>query len=501
MTHTWPDRLDELAAMHPDAEALRAVGSAPLSLTWAALSRRSAGVTQLLARCGVTAGSTVVIELPNGGAHVLATIAAWRLGATVLPFRPGLPAPERSRLLDLARPSLVVVPTGSTAGTVTVAEVLEAAPVEPGTVEATVADPAWLLASGGSTGSPKLIAPPITTAIGSAGMGLGSSGRVNTALPDGADHRHPTYLVVGPLSHMQSFGTLHRTLLDDYRIVVMERFETEAVLDLVESEKVSLLTMVPTMLLRLLRSPTIGRRDLSHLERVFHGGAACPEWVTRAWIELVGGERFVLGYGMSEGIGTALIRGDEWLEHPGSVGKPLNCETLIVNENGEPVARGETGEIYFHPSQPGQVFRYVGNDSVRELDGHFFSVGDLGWLDDDGYLYIADRRTDMIVSGGANVFTAEVEAAVLSHPAVEDAVVLGLSEPEWGQRVHAVVEPRHDAPQLNLATLQEHCRAQLAEFKVPRSLEIVDSIPRNEAGKVNRRALVEAREATDAGMS
>jgi bile acid-coenzyme A ligase len=491
---TWPARIDELAAAHPDAEVLRAVGSAPLTLTWAALSRRSAGVTQLLAHHGVTAGSTVVVELPNGAAHVLATIAAWRLGATVLPCRPGLPAPERSRLLDLARPSLVVAPDGSPAGTVTVTQVLGAAPVEPETAEAPEADPAWLLASGGSTGTPKLIAPPITTAIGSAGMGFASGDRVSTALPDGANHRHPTYLVAGPLFHMQSFATLHRTLLDDYRIVVLERFEPEAVLDIVETENVALMMMVPTMLMRLLRSPTIGRRDLSSLERVFHGGAACPEWVTRGWIDLVGGERFILGYGMSEGIGTALISGDEWLEHPGSVGKPINCETLIVNENGDPVARGVTGEIYFRPNQREQVFRYVGNEPVRRLEGHYFSVGDLGWLDDDGYLYIADRRTDMIVTGGANVFTAEVEAVLLAHPFVEDAVVVGLSEPEWGQRVHAIVEQQPGAPRLDLATLQAHCRAQLVDFKVPRSLEIVDSIPRNEAGKVNRRALVDARE-------
>lgn len=495
---TWPERIEGLAAEHPDVEVLVAMGTRPMTLTWGELVARATGIAHLLAERGARQGTTVCVELPNGAAHILATNAAWRVGATVLPLRPNLPAAERDRLIELADPVVVVRQDAVGRGELSDVDVLAVSGASRPPTEMPVASPAWMLASGGSTGSPKLIAPSITTGIGDPGTGRGASGVGGSMFADSSGHRHPTFLVCGPLYHMQSFATLHRVLREDYRIVTLEHFDTECVLDVIESERIALLALVPTMLTRLLRSPTIHDRDLSSIERIVHGGAACPDWVARAWIDLIGGEKFVIGYGMSEGIGSALIRGDEWLEHQGSVGKPAGCEALIVDEAGREVPAGELGEIYLRPLS-GDAFRYVGDATIRKHPGGYLSVGDLGWVDAEGYLYIADRRTDMIVTGGANVFAAEVEAALLEHPAVEDAVVIGLADPDWGRRIHALVQMRGRVERLDPdVVLRAHCKERLAGYKVPRSYEVVDAIERTEAGKVNRRSLIELRDPVDA---
>jgi bile acid-coenzyme A ligase len=226
------------------------------------------------------------------------------------------------------------------------------------------------------------------------------------------------------------------------------------------------------------------------------GAGAAPDWAVRELIEVIGAERLIVGYGMSEGIATALIRGDEWLKRPGSVGQPIGTETLVVDEAGAPLPAGEVGELYFRPQRGAHDFRYVGKADKRTLPGGWVSVGDIGRVDSDGYLYIADRRTDMIKTGGANVYVNEVEAALLSHPAIADVVVIGLPDAEWGRRVHAIVELREGIEVNGMEeALREHGRTMLARYKVPRSFEFVAKLGRNEIGKINRAALVRAREA------
>jgi bile acid-coenzyme A ligase len=481
---TWLERLDALASTHPDVVALRATGAEPASLTWDTLVRRSAGVARELASRGVRHGDVVCVALPNGLAHVLATHAAWRLGATVLPLRPDIPATERGHLMQLARPTVVVERT---------TDVEQVPAVEPAALDtAPVTDPAWMIASGGSTGTPKLVVPPGTTEL--LPGGFGDDGR-QSPFADNRDHRHPVHVVCAPLSHTHALALLHGTLLDDFRVIVMPRFDAEELLDLVESDRVAFLALVPTMLVRLLRSPTLYSRDLSSLELVLQGAAACPDWVIEAWIDLVGPERFVMGYGSSESVAASFIRGDEWLQHRGSVGRPVGCDVVVVSDDGRPLPAGELGELYFRPTNSGGRFRYIGDASTRTLPGGFVSVGDLGWLDADGYMYIADRRTDMIVTGGSNVFVAEVEATLLAHPAVDDAVVIGLADPEWGRRVHAILQLTAGADRdAVLAELPDHCKARLAAYKVPRAFEVVVDLGRSEAGKVNRQALARARE-------
>jgi len=489
---TWPQYIDELASCHPAAVAVTAPDE---DLSWQQLSRQSSFVGQRFAELGVKPGDIISIELPNCVAHVICAVAAWRVGATVLPLRWDLPEAERRRLHALALPTLVITPQESTRDNeISAAELMQGAlGDEPPHLPRAVSEIAWLIASGGSTGAPKLIASSMATIIGLGGLPEAGSGR--PSFVDAQDHRHPVHLVCSPLYHTQGFALLYHTLLDDFRNVLIPRFDAEVVLDIIEAERVTLMALVPTMLIRLLRSPTVRERDLSSLEVVLHGAGACPEWAIRRWIEIVGPERFVMGYGSSEGVCSTQIRGDEWLRHPGSVGRPLRTEVLVVDEEGQPVPAGEVGELYFRPVEGEHNVRYIGHVVPRTIPGGFLSIGDLGSVDEQGYLYIADRRTDMIVSGGANVYVSEVESVLLLHPEVDDAIVVGLKDPEWGRRVHGILQLRPEARTEGIIeSVRAHCRDHLVAYKTPKTFEIVDDIGRSDSGKVNRRQLAEVRE-------
>ena len=191
--------------------------------------------------------------------------------------------------------------------------------------------------------------------------------------------------------------------------------------------------------------------------------------------------------------------GDEWLLHPGSVDRPDNCELLILAEDFRPVPTGEIGEIVFRPAaHPAPSYRYIGSPPACATPHGFISVGDLGYVDVDGYLFLVDRRVDMIVTGGANVYPAEVEAALTEHPGVVDAAVIGLPDEEWGKRVHAVIEPSNKDDPPTTADLAAWLRERLTPYKIPKSFKLVEALPRNAAGKVRRSALVTERASMEA---
>jgi bile acid-coenzyme A ligase len=178
------------------------------------------------------------------------------------------------------------------------------------------------------------------------------------------------------------------------------------------------------------------------------------------------------------------VRGDAWLEHPGTVGQPWMCEIKILDAEGNEVPTGEVGEIFMRwNGQTEPSFNYRGAQAQTRPD-LFSSIGDLGSMDEDGFLYLADRRDDLIISGGANIFAAEIEAALSDHPGVADVVVVGRADEEWGQRVHAVVQPA--TADVTADQLREHCRERLAGYKVPKTIEFVERLARTEAGKIRR---------------
>ena len=214
-------------------------------------------------------------------------------------------------------------------------------------------------------------------------------------------------------------------------------------------------------------------------------------WLGRRWCELIGPEHFFLSYGASEGHGLACCRGDEWLAHPGTLGRPLmGTEVKILDQDGHELPTGEIGGIYMR-SPLGAGVTYIG-ENVTQLaptpDG-FVTVGDMGWVDEEGWLYMADRRVDMIVTGAANVYPAEVESALSEHPQVRDVVVIGLRDPEWGRRVHAIIEPADVTRPPDPADIIAFAKERLSPYKVPKTVEFLDALPRSDAMKLNRGAL------------
>jgi bile acid-coenzyme A ligase len=300
-------------------------------------------------------------------------------------------------------------------------------------------------------------------------------------------------LVPTTLYHTNGFATMLSLLAGD-ALVLLEKFDAARIVDLIERYHVTHFTSTPTMLQRIAALPDIAKRDLSSLNWVMQGAAVIPPNLVRTWIDLIGAEKLFMAYGMTEALGLTSIRGDEWLTHPGSVGRGFRqTEVRILDEHGHEVPTGEVGEIYLRWPGSG-MYQYLGDASLLPAteDG-FATAGDLGWVDEEGFLYIADRRVDMIISGGANVFPAEVESALLDHPGIADVVVVGLQDEQWGRRVHAIVEPRDPADPPSAADVIAFAKQRLAAYKVPKTVEFVSAIPRSAATKVSRGQLVAER--------
>ena len=301
------------------------------------------------------------------------------------------------------------------------------------------------------------------------------------------------HLVPGPLYHTApgSQGQMHLTL--GATIVIMPRFDAEDFLRLVARHRVTNAQMVPAMFFRLLALPdeVRARHDLSSVRRILHAAAPCPIAVKQRILDVFPPGTVWEFYGASEGGGTRIGPG-EWLERPGSVGRPWpGLDVRVLDDDGRPCAAGETGTIYLKLS-PGASFPYSGAEEKTRAafrDG-YFTVGDMGWLDADGYLFIADRKTDMIITGGANVYPAEVEQVLYRHPKVLDVAVIGVPDDEMGESVKAIVELRAGES----ATADEliaFCRRDLAHYKCPRTVDFVAELPREPQGKVLKRQLRE----------
>jgi bile acid-coenzyme A ligase len=230
--------------------------------------------------------------------------------------------------------------------------------------------------------------------------------------------------------------------------------------------------------------------DLSSLRVIWHLAEPCPPWLKEAWIEWLGSERIFELYAGTEAQAATVITGAQWLEHRGSVGRPLSGSVSITDEKGNEVPAGVEGEVWLKSGLEVPTYHYIGAEA-RVREGGWESLGDNGWLDEDGYLYLGDRTTDMILTGGSNVYPAEVEAAIAEHPAVQSCAVIGLPDDDLGNVVHAIVEADPDAIQVDelLVFLGE----RLVRYKVPRSVEIVNEPLRDDAGKVRRGALRAAR--------
>lgn len=455
-------------------------------ITWGELDGWSTRLAMAFRERGVGVGDRVALGLRNSPELVASVLASWKLGAVPVPVRWDLPDWERRRVLEVIDGRLELDATdrgwisatadGDGAGVGADGEALADA-TSPQTHG---------ICSSGSTGLPKVILtdrPAIFEET--TGQPFPSSWK---EVP-----RPQTILVPAPLYHTNGFATLLSLLAGD-ELILLERFDAMRVVELVRRHGVTTFTATPTMLQRIADLPNVEATEFVTIEWVLQGAAVISSTLVRRWIELVGADRFFMAYGMTEGLGLAALRADEWLEHEGSVGRGYrDTEIRILDDDGKEAAPGEIGEIFLRSPTSG-LYKYLGGaPRLERTDDGFETAGDLGWVDDDGYLYIADRRADLIVTGGANVYPAEVESALLEHPAIADAVVVGLRDPEWGRRVHAIIEPSDPASAPTDDDVRAFAKARLAAYKVPKTVEVVDAIPRSAATKVSRSALVAER--------
>lgn len=454
------------------------------SITWRELDRRSNQRARLLASLGVKHNDMVAIVLPNSSEFHEAVVGVWKAGATPCLLPSKLPGREASEMLALAQPAAVIGDISVADNTPWIAPGAALDEFSDAPVEDAGAKHWKAVASGGSSGRPKIIvdnmpafldpaAPPY------AGVGLP---------PDGA------MLNPGPLYHNMPFLFTSFGMLAGAHVVGMKRFDAEECLRLIERYKVEFMAVVPTMMQRIWALPERVREsyDVSSLKVVWHMSAPCPQWVKRAWIEWLGPDKIFEAYGGTEGGGGTAITGREWLAKPGSVGKVNAGMLRILRPDGSEADVGEVGEVHFPAAGRGK-FEYIGAEAKTDASGGY-SIGDLGHIDEDGYLFLADRRSDLIIRGGANVYPAEVEAVLDEHPLVSTSVVIGLPSEDLGERVHAIIQLR-EGQSLDLASITAHVADRLAKYKWPASYELSETPLRDDAGKVRRTALKAERRA------
>jgi long-chain acyl-CoA synthetase len=313
------------------------------------------------------------------------------------------------------------------------------------------------------------------------------------------------HLCTGPLYHAAPLAfSLSIPLTAGVGVVMMDKWSPEETLRLIAEHRITHTHMVPTMFHRLLALPDEVRdaADVSSLVSVLHGAAPCPVSVKKAMIDWWG-PVLLEYYAATEGTGS-FVTSHDWLARPGTVGKPATPDHIRILDpvSGDQLPPGEIGTVYLKAPSVGR-FDYFGDDAktASSYRGDYYTMGDVGYLDEDGYLFLTDRSADLIISGGVNVYPAEVEAELLGHPAVGDAAVIGVPDPDWGESVVAVVELRDgvEGTDERASELIERCRAGLAHFKCPRRVDFTDELPRTDSGKLYKRRLRDTYRAAAAG--
>ncbi|WP_314173117.1 AMP-binding protein [Streptomyces winkii] len=468
------------AAERPDAVAVRADDE---ELTWGQLCRASNSVALGLKLSGVERGRIVALMLPNGPDVVVAAFACLKIGAVPQPLSTGLAPAEEQAILELSDPAAVVgLEDGVVLGdgrfrSTTVASLRRLGGGDGNF--ATEIGPSWKApTSGGSTGRPKIIlsgSPGTFNAFDTEAWGLRSGEQA---------------LITAPVHHNAPFSTAMTTLFNGGTVTLLGRFDAERVLAEVDRHAITWVYLVPTMMRRILALPeqTRERYDLSSLISVWHCAEPCPPAIKQAWIDWLGAEKIWELYAGTEAQAGCTVSGTEWLRHRGSVGRVTWGEIKIVALDGTPVTEpGIPGEVFMRvvPGNP-PTFRYIGAEK-KEIDG-WSTLGDIGEFDADGYLYLRDRRSDMLLVGGVNVYPAEIEGALAEHPDVLSSAVIGLPDADRGNRIHAIVQ----IEQGRTTTAEEigsFLATRLSPHKRPRSIEFVDAPLRSAAGKLRRSAL------------
>ncbi|MEU4313076.1 acyl-CoA synthetase [Nocardia sp. NPDC024068] len=491
----------------PDRPAVIMAASGRV-VTYRELEQRSIRGARALRARGLRTGDHIAILMENNAANLEIAWAAQRSGLYYTAINWHLTAGEVQYILDdcgataliagdsvaavvaeldLTRIPVRIAGAGALPGFESYEEVLAAESPEP--LGADECEGREMLYSSGTTGRPKGIRKPLpATPLGdpSAAPVQIARGLLVSGGTEGAVYLSPAPLYHGaPLVFSMSWHRLGAT------VVVMERFEPRLCLELIERHRITHTQMVPTMFVRLLRLPAADRAryDTSSLVDVVHSAAPCPVAIKQQMLDWWG-PIISEYYSGTEDVGNTYITAREWLEHPGSVGRPAQ-ECHIVGEDGAELPPGEVGVVYFAGGRPFEYHHDPGKTASVAHPKGWRTLGDMGYLDAGGYLYLTDRQAHMIISGGVNIYPQEAENLLAAHPAVVDVAVIGVPDAEMGESVKAVVQPVDPAAaNADLASeLIASCRAELAAYKCPRTVDFVDELPRDPSGKLYKRQL------------
>jgi len=494
------------ARAHPDRPAI-VMASSGETVTYAQLEERSIRFARALRSRGLRPGDHIAILMENNRPFLEICWAAQRSGLYYTAINRHFRAGEVQHVLsdcgavalvssegmaevienlDLGAIRVLVSASGSIPGFEHYGDVLRSESAEP--LEAEI-EGREMLYSGGTTGFPKGVRKPWP------GTPLGDPSCAPVLIARGLLRHGPrqdvVYLSPAPLYHASPLVfsmSWHRL---GGTVVVMENFDARTCLELIEKYRVTDAQFVPTMFVRLLKLPDDirARYDTSSLREVVHGAAPCPVAVKQQMMQWWGPIIHEY-YSGTEDVGASAISPEEWLSHPGSVGRPMQ-ECHIVGDDGRELPPGEVGVVYF---AGGRAFEYHNDPektaSITNEQG-WRTLGDMGYLDAEGYLYLTDRQAFMIISGGVNIYPQETENLLVGHPAVVDAAVIGVPDDEMGEAVKAVVQladPASAGPELE-SELIDFCRNELASFKCPRTVDFVTELPRDPNGKLYKRRL------------
>jgi long-chain acyl-CoA synthetase len=453
--------------------------------------------SQLFARAGVGHGDRVAVMLGNRPEVFAAWVGAGRLGALVVPVSYRFTVSEVAYILEDSQAAAFVYEDEAVGG-----QAVEG--IDTLRAWANVDDPEWRRLPAQPV-SREFLGSPIIFMNYTSGT-TGKPKGIARSLPLPADEDmapqpftelwgwkpDDVHLLCGPAYHTAPGNYALAHLLEGARVVVMPRFDAATCLELVETERVTTSHMVPANFVRILEVDWTAY-DRSSVRKILHAAAPCPIPVKRKIMEVFPAGSVWEYFGMSEGF-VSLISPEDWLAKPGSVGRPMQGITVkILDDDGKELAPGEVGYIYVS-ALSGFRFEYhnAADKTAATWRGDFYTVGDLGSVDEDGFLFIADRRVDLVISGGVNIYPAEIEGVLAEHPEVVDSAVFGLPDEKMGQRVHALVELRPDAT-VTEDSLLAFLGERLAKFKLPRSIEFVEELPREPSGKVLKRQLRDER--------
>ena len=500
----------EHAQEHPDQPAL-VMAASGAQLTFAEFEANANRLAHLYRDAGLRRGDHVALFMENNLRYFETMSAAERSGLYYTCINSYLTAEEVAYVVDdcdaqvfittAAKADVAVAAAASTPKVTTFLCVDTDEPIGPfqpydGALAAfpTTRIPdeqlgAAMLYSSGTTGRPKGILRPLPDAHPAEAL------PVMQFIINNLFHMRAgmTYLSPAPIYHSAPQASVACALRLGATSVIMERFDPQQFLELVERHGITHSQVVPTMFSRMLKLPhdVRTRYETESLEVVIHAAAPCPVQVKQDMIEWLG-PIIIEYYGATEANGFTFCDSTEWLAHPGTVGKPLLGTLLILDDDGNAVPTGQNGTVWFEGATN---FTYYNDDAKtaesRDDSGQRSTVGDVGYVDEDGYLYLTDRKTYMIISGGVNIYPQETENLLITHDKVMDAAVIGVPNDDLGEEVKAVVQlmPGVDASEETVRELTEFCAAHLARFKVPRSIDFEDELPRLPTGKLYKRLL------------